>query len=203
MATIALNLEQYECGPLQFRDADAYDRHVVFDHAVRLENASQRDRFEAVALALRDVLTHRWRFRQEVRNGYQVEQPDNWLLRPDPWEVAHPDEAVRVPLGCSFRQEGGAIQVVPGKKSWLLGIPYDRPVVGHGGKTINTLRLWGAAAPDSFDFHTFSSGDVIGAVAETLTAESLTRVLYAGDSTSLRQGMRFVQADFLVACERA
>jgi starch phosphorylase len=76
-------------------------------------------------------------------------------------------------------------------------------VVGYGGRTINTLRLWAAQAPDYFDFKEFSSGDFVGAVAETLTAESLTRVLYPDDSTSLGQGLRFVQEYFLVACSLA
>jgi glycogen phosphorylase len=75
--------------------------------------------------------------------------------------------------------------------------------VGYGGKTINTLRLWAAAAPDSFDFQEFSSGDFVGAVAETLGAESLTRVLYPDDSTSMGQGLRFLQEYFLVACSLA
>ena len=84
-----------------------------------------------------------------------------------------------------------------------MGIPFDRPVVGYGGKTINTLRLWAAAAPDYFDFQRFSRGDFVGAQTETLTAESLTRVLYPDDSTSMGQGLRFVQEYFLVACSLA
>ena len=76
-------------------------------------------------------------------------------------------------------------------------------MVGYGGKTINTLRLWAAAAPDYFDFQRFSRGDFVGAEAETLTAESLTRVLYPDDSTSMGQGLRFVQEYFLVACSLA
>jgi starch phosphorylase len=76
-------------------------------------------------------------------------------------------------------------------------------VVGYGGKTINTLRLWAAAAPDYFDFQEFSKGDFVGAMAETLAAESLTRVLYPDDSTSMGQGLRFVQEYFLVACALA
>ena len=76
-------------------------------------------------------------------------------------------------------------------------------MVGYGGKTINTLRLWAAAAPDYFDFQGFSSGDFVGALAETLAAESLTRVLYPDDSTSMGQGLRFVQEYFLVACSLA
>jgi starch phosphorylase len=87
-----------------------------------------------------------------------------------------------------------------GRPSILLGIPFDRPVVGYGGKNINTLRLWGAAAADYFDFQEFSSGDFVGALAETLSAESLTRVLYPDDSTAQGKALRFVQEYFLVAC---
>src|SRR5215813_13300767 len=74
------------------------------------------------------------------------------------------------------------------------------PVVGDGFQKINTLRLWAAAAPDYFDFEEFSHGEFVGAVAETLTAESLPRVLYPDDSTSMGQGLRFLQEYFLVAC---
>ncbi|MGA9032301.1 MAG: glycogen/starch/alpha-glucan phosphorylase, partial [Sulfuricaulis sp.] len=74
------------------------------------------------------------------------------------------------------------------------------PVIGYGGKTINTLRLWAAATPDYFDFQQFSRGDFVGALAETLASESLTRVLYPDDSTSMGQGLRFLQEYFLVAC---
>ena len=95
------------------------------------------------------------------------------------------------------------MRAIVGKPSSLIGVPFDRPVVGYGGKTINTLRLWAANAPDYFDFQVFSHGDFVGAVAETLTAESLTRVLYPDDSTSIGQGLRFVQEYFLVACSLA
>ena len=87
--------------------------------------------------------------------------------------------------------------------STLIGIPYDRPVIGYGGKTINTLRLWAAAAPHYFDFQQFSSGDFVGALAQTLTAETITRVLYPDDSTSEGKGLRFLQEYFLVACTLA
>lgn len=142
-------------------------------------------------------------FKQTIEDGWQIEQPDNWLRRPDPWEIARPDEKVEVKLGCSFDVRGGTLGVVVGKPSSLLGIPYDRPVVGYGGKTINTLRLWAAAAPDYFDFQAFSAGEFVSALAERLTAESLTRVLYPDDSTSMGQGLRFVQEYFLVACSLA
>jgi glycogen phosphorylase len=139
-------------------------------------------------------------FRQSVRDGWQHEQPDHWLARPDPWEVARPGETVEVRLACSFDLRGGALRVIRDRPSTLIGMPYDRPVIGYGGNTINTLRLWSAATPDYFDFQQFSSGDFVGALAETLAAETVTRVLYPDDSTSEGRGLRFLQQYFLVAC---
>ncbi len=74
---------------------------------------------------------------------------------------------------------------------------------GYGGKTINTLRLWAAATPDGFDFQVFSAGEFVSALAERLAAESVTRVLYPDNSTSMGQALRFVQEYFLVACSLA
>ena len=142
-------------------------------------------------------------FRQTIENGWQRERPDNWLRRPDPWEVARPQEQVEVALNCSFEVRGGTLQPIVGKPSRLIGIPFDRPVIGYGGKTINTLRLWAAAAPDDFDFQMFSHGNFVGSVSEKLAAEVTTRVLYPDDSTYLGHGLRFVQEYFLVACSLA
>jgi starch phosphorylase len=142
-------------------------------------------------------------FKQAIRDGWQQETPDNWLRYPDPWEVARPSEQVEIKLNCTFEVRAGALNATLGKESTLRGIPYDRPVVGYGGKNINTLRLWCAKATDYFEFATFSHGDFVGAVAEELRAETLTRVLYPDDSTSRGQGLRFVQEYFLVACSLA
>jgi glycogen phosphorylase len=142
-------------------------------------------------------------FKQSIKNGWQQECPDNWLRRPDPWEVARPNEQVHVFLNCTFKMDAGNLHAVPGQPSHLIGIPYDRPIIGFGGRNINTLRLWAAASPDYFDFQRFSSGDFVGALAEMLAAESLTRVLYPDDSTSRGKGLRFVQEYFLVACSLA
>jgi len=142
-------------------------------------------------------------FKQSIVDGWQKENPDNWIRWGDPWEVARPVEMVEVKLGCSFKLSGGSLQPVPGRPSSWFGIPFDRPVVGYGGKTINTLRLWAAAAPDDFDIQEFGAGDFVGALAETLGAESITRVLYPDDSTTPGRGLRFVQEYFLVACSLA
>jgi glycogen phosphorylase len=139
-------------------------------------------------------------FKQAIHDGWQQEMPDNWLRHPDPWEVARPYPRVAIKLNCAFILRDGALRAIAGRDSYLFGIPYDRPVVGYGGKNINTLRLWAASAPDYFDFQEFSSGDFVGALAETLAAESITRVLYPDDSTNMGQALRFVQEYFLVAC---
>ncbi|MGB8989102.1 MAG: glycogen/starch/alpha-glucan family phosphorylase, partial [Candidatus Sulfotelmatobacter sp.] len=142
-------------------------------------------------------------FKQSIVDGWQKENPDNWLRYGDPWEISRLHEQVEIKLNVSFKLEEGNFQVIPGRPSSLIGIPFDRPVVGYGGKTINTLRLWAAAAPDYFDFEKFGTGDFVGALGETLQAESLTRVLYPDDSTAKGQGLRFLQEYFLVACSMA
>jgi glycogen phosphorylase len=142
-------------------------------------------------------------FRQSIQDGWQREQPDNWLRRQDPWEVARPNEVVEVKLNSSVELRGGSLHAVPGRPSALIGIPFDRPVIGYGGKTVNTLRLWAAAAPDYFDFQEFSSGDFVGALVGSLAAHTLTRVLYPDDSTEMGQALRFMQEYFLVACSLA
>ena len=142
-------------------------------------------------------------FKQLVEDGWQQAQPDNWLRQPDPWEVARPHEKVEIKLNSSFELQGGTFQLVPGKPSTLWGIPFDRPVVGYGGKNINTLRLWAAKSTDYFDFQRFSRGDFVAAQTETLAAESITRVLYPDDTTSLGKALRLVQEYFLVACSLA
>jgi starch phosphorylase len=295
-------LRQYGCGPIPFVGTENafYERHLIFDRAIDPKVASARERFEALAHSVRDVLAQRWvltkktyeeqnakriyylsmefllgrslannisnllldplvqqaaeerhvdwhalveqepdaglgngglgrlaacfldsmatmrlpatgyglryeygMFKQSIVDGWQKESADNWLRDEDPWEIAQPHQKVEVKLNCSFELRAGRLQVIRDRPSSLIGIPFDRPVVGYGGKTINTLRLWAAAAPDYFDFEEFGRGDFVGALTETLGAESLTRALYPDDSTFLGQGLRFLQEYFLVACSLA
>jgi starch phosphorylase len=139
-------------------------------------------------------------FRQTIRDGYQVEEPDKWLRRPDPWEIARPGKMYPVQLHASIELQGSTIHIIPNRPSTLLGIAYDRPVIGYGAACANTLRLWAAAAPASFDFAEFSHGDFVGAVIENVEAESLTRVLYPDDSTEAGRTLRFLQQYFMVSC---
>src|SRR6516165_9556073 len=142
-------------------------------------------------------------FKQSIEDGWQRERPDHWLRRHDPWEVPRPHETVEVKLGCSLELHGGSLLPVAGRPCTLIGVPFDRPVIAYGGKTINSLRLWGAAAHHYFGFQEFSHGDFVGALSESLAAHTLTRVLYPDDSTELGQELRFLQEYFLVACSLA
>jgi glycogen phosphorylase len=139
-------------------------------------------------------------FRQVIRDGAQSEQPDNWLRSTDPWEIARPGKCYTVPLNARFELRGHELKFTPNRPANLLGMAYDRPVVGYGAKCINTLRLWAAAAPHSFDFAEFSQGDFAGAVIENVAAESIIRVLYPDDSTEAGRALRFLQQYFLVSC---
>jgi starch phosphorylase len=142
-------------------------------------------------------------FHQEIKDGYQVESPDNWLRRPDPWETVRYADTVTIKLNAGVKVQQGVPQLVPKHESTLLGIPFDRPVVGFGGKTINSLRLWEASSPDYFDLGEFNHGDFFGAMHDKVMAENLTRVLYPDDSTTAGRRLRFGQEYFLVACSLA
>src|SRR5262249_47687815 len=131
---------------------------------------------------------------------YQVEEPDNWLRQPDPWQIPRPGKEYPVPLAASLELKGSAISIVPNRPSILLGMAYDRPVVGYRAASVNTLRLWAAHPPKTFDFGEFSHGDLVAAVVGNIAAESLTRVLYPDDSTDVGRTLRFLQEYFLVSC---
>jgi glycogen phosphorylase len=139
-------------------------------------------------------------FRQSISDGWQREQPDNWLRNTDPWEIVRPGRRYVVPLNARFELKGSGLSMTRNCPSNLLGIAFDRPVVGYGAQCINTLRLWAAAAPNSFDFAEFSLGDFAGAVIQNVAAESLTRVLYPDDSTAAGRALRFLQQYFMVSC---
>jgi len=138
-------------------------------------------------------------FRQAIIDGSQVERPDHWLRSGDPWEIARPARLYAVPLHAKFELRGAELTFTP-KRVRLLGMAYDRPVVGYGANCVNTLRLWAAAAPHAFDFGEFSHGDFAGAVMNNVAAESITRVLYPDDTTEAGRTLRFLQQYFMVSC---
>jgi starch phosphorylase len=142
-------------------------------------------------------------FHQDIKDGWQVERPDNWLRRPDPWEAVRYADSVEVTINATVKVQNGVPRLMPNQQTTLVGIPYDRPVIGYGGKTINSLRLWSASSPNFFDLGEFNQGDFVGSVINKVMAENMTRVLYPNDATSAGQRLRFGQEYFLVACSLA
>lgn len=142
-------------------------------------------------------------FDQEIHDGWQVEITDKWLRYGNPWEVARPELEVEVRLGGhteSYLDEHDRFRVrwVPYKV--VKGVPYDTPVLGFQTNTANTLRLWKAEAPKSFDFEAFNKGDYFGAVHEKSDCENITKVLYPNDESYQGKELRLQQQYFFVSC---
>jgi glycogen phosphorylase len=141
-------------------------------------------------------------FRQEIENGEQVEQPDDWLRWENPWEIERSSLAVEVNFGgrieTSTIRRRNVFRWVDTQS--VIGIPYDMPIVGYGGNTVNTLRLWSAKAAEEFDFQDFNSGDYVEAVSQKVMAENLTKVLYPNDKLYMGKELRLRQQYFFVSC---
>ena len=141
-------------------------------------------------------------FHQKIVNGYQVERPDPWLKLGYPWEIAHPEFAIEVPFEGrveTYWEAGRPRFRWIGAKT-VIGIPYDLPVVGYGGHTVNTLRLWAARAAEDFDLEDFNRGSYVQAVESKVLAENLTKVLYPNDSIFEGRELRLRQQHFFVSC---
>jgi len=142
-------------------------------------------------------------FDQAIVDGWQVERTDKWLRFGNPWEVVRSEWAVEVKFGGHterFTDEDGVQHVrwVPG---WIVkGIPYDTPILGYRNNTANTLRLWRAEAPESFDFAVFNRGDYYGAVNRKVISENITKVLYPNDEQLQGKELRLQQQFFFVSC---
>lgn len=140
-------------------------------------------------------------FRQSIRDGHQVEEPDHWLALGHPWEVARPEYSFAVPFGGRVAaDEKDSLRFHWVDAHVLLGTPYDIPVVGYRRDTVNTLRLWSARASEAFDLEDFNRGDYVDAVEHQIRAESLTKVLYPDDRQFAGRELRLKQQYFLVSC---
>ena len=142
-------------------------------------------------------------FHQEIVDGWQVEKTDKWLSYGNPWELMRPEWTATVKFGGyteRYLDEHGRLRVrwVPSKV--VNGVPYDTPILGYGNNTANTLRLWRAEAPESFDFSIFNRGDYYGAVNQKVVSENLTKVLYPNDDQARGKELRLEQQYFFVAC---
>ena len=141
-------------------------------------------------------------FRQSIRDGAQVEEPDNWLRLAHPWELARPEYVFGVPFeGRSApAPDAGALRFRWVDARTIVGMPYDVPIVGWGGAHVNTLRLWSARSDREFDLQDFSEGDYAAAVDQKVQAENLTKVLYPDDRVYAGRELRLRQQYFLVSC---
>ena len=141
-------------------------------------------------------------FKQHIDNGFQIEEPDNWLRYGNPWEVAHPE------LSFIVNFEGRAEpRRTNGVTHWnwvgarpMIGMAYDTPIVGYGSFNVNNLRLWSAKAAEEFHFGDFSRGSYVEAVEDKLMAENLTKVLYPSDAVYAGRELRLRQQYFFVSC---
>ncbi len=142
-------------------------------------------------------------FRQEIRNGQQVERPDNWRTYDTPWQIQRPQDAVLVSLyGHVEHTMDRHGHYNPMWLDWkvVIGVPCDMPVVGYGGQTVNYLRLYSARASQEFDMSIFNEGDYLNAVQQKVQLETISKVLYPSDSIAAGRELRLVQEYFLVAC---
>lgn len=142
-------------------------------------------------------------FKQRIVDGYQVEQPDYWLREESPWLIEKSDEACIVPLYGRVEIEKDVNgNYRPFWKDWkfIYGVPYDMPIVGYGGRTVNYLRLYSARASNEFDMNIFNSGDYLKAVEQKATSEVVSKVLYPSDIVEQGKELRVIQEYFLVSC---
>jgi starch phosphorylase len=141
-------------------------------------------------------------FRQSIKNGEQVEEPERWLIRGNPWELERPEFTETVKFGgrtiCSETRTGRlAYRWVDTND--VLAVPYDTPVPGYRNGTVNTLRLWRAQAKEVFDLGQFNAGDYAGSVLEKTAAENISMLLYPNDITEMGKELRLRQQYFLVS----
>ena len=141
-------------------------------------------------------------FRQEVINGYQIEEPDHWLRDGNPWELERPEYTQRIHFGGRtefYRDENRHLRVRWVDTHDVLAVPYDIPVPGYRNDTVNSLRLWKSTATDEFDLDEFNAGDYSEAVASKNNAEHITMVLYPNDASENGKELRLRQQYFLAS----
>ena len=142
-------------------------------------------------------------FDQQIKDGWQVEKTDNWLKFGNPWALERPEDSFDVKFG--GRTEAYTDATGRRHVSWLpervvRGIPNDTPILGYKTNTANTMRLWSAQAIDSFDFGTFNTGDFTGAVADKVSSENISKILYPNDEDVKGKRLRLAQQFFFVSC---
>ena len=141
-------------------------------------------------------------FKQIIRNGWQQEAPEDWLSHGNPWEFERAEVNYAIGFGGwveSVQGVGDAVRHVwhPGER--VEAVAFDTPIVGWRGRHVNTLRLWSARAPDPLKLDAFNAGDYIGALADNVRAEAISKVLYPSDATPQGQELRLRQEYFFAS----
>ncbi len=141
-------------------------------------------------------------FRQTIVDGWQREEPENWLARGNPWEIERPSLSYPVRFGGRVERvatpEGGLRSIWHADET-VLAVAYDTPIAGWRGQHVNTLRLWAARAADPLKLDLFNGGDHVGAQAEQARAEAISRVLYPSDATAAGHELRLKQEFFFTS----
>ena len=153
---------------------------------------------------------HYGMFKQKIKDGYQVEVPDEWLKNGYPFELRRPEYAIEVKFGGYVKTEwdGERNHFVQEGYQSVLAVPYDMPIVGYGNNVVNTLRIWDAQPIDTFSLSAFDKGDYQKAVEQENLAKNLVEVLYpndnhyAGKELSLKQQYFFISASLQVALKK-
>ena len=153
---------------------------------------------------------HYGMFKQKIKDGYQVEVPDEWLKNGYPFELRRPEYATEVKFGGYVKTEwdGGRNHFVQEGYQSVLAVPYDMPIVGYGNNVVNTLRIWDAQPIDTFSLSAFDKGDYQKAVEQENLAKNLVEVLYpndnhyAGKELRLKQQYFFISASLQVALKK-
>ena len=141
-------------------------------------------------------------FKQKIRDGYQVEAPDNWLKDGNPFELRRPEYAKEVRFGGNIRveyDETGKTHFVQENYESVMAIPYDYPIVGYGNHIVNTLRIWDAEAIVDFQLDSFDRGDYHKAVEQQNLAKTIVEVLYPNDNHYAGKELRLKQQYFFVS----
>ena len=142
-------------------------------------------------------------FKQKFENGWQVEQADTWLCEESPWQFPRHDRKISIPINGrveSYQAQNGRTYFSWVDTNTIYGVPYDFPIVGYQGKSVNYLRLFSAKTDDELDIKIFNEGGYMEAVKDKIQTETVSKVLYPSDNIEKGKHLRLMQQYFFVSC---
>jgi starch phosphorylase len=141
-------------------------------------------------------------FRQQLRDGWQQELPDDWLKCGNPWEFERRHVTLPIGFGGAVEYVGGDTETAPAiwyPTEVVNAVAYDTPIVGWRGRHVNTLRLWSVRPAESIQLNKFNQGDYVGALAARAQAEAISKFLYPSDDSAAGQELRLRQEIFFTS----